>query len=148
MRVAILVGMVGVLCGLGFARPLVLNPRTIPAWEVPAVNWQFYPIQWQTQPLARGEVGDGEVAVTVTVDDYLTVDPPFETAHYTRHMSLAQFRFQGGLVLRAGGTRAYRLQLSASDDTIALWKTPENFLAAAAVPLEKVQVLPQESEKY
>jgi len=139
MRVAILVGMVGVLCGLGFARPLVLNPRTIPAWEVPAENWQFYPIQWQTQPLARGEVGDGEVAVTVTVDDYLTVDPPFETAHYTRHMSLAQFRFQGGLVLRAGGTRAYRLQLSASDDTIALWKTPENFLAAAAVPLEKGQ---------
>ncbi|OPZ85026.1 MAG: hypothetical protein BWY76_01591 [bacterium ADurb.Bin429] len=139
MRVMVTVGIIGVLCGIAFARPLVLNPRAIPAWDVPAENWQFYPIQWQTQPLTRGEVGDGEVAVTVTVDDYLTMDPPFETAHYTRHMSLAQFRFQGGLVLRARERQAYRLQLSASDDTIALWKTPENFLATTDLKLEKGQ---------
>jgi len=138
MRVMVTVGIIGVLCGIAFARPLVLNPRAIPAWDVPAENWQFYPIQWQTQPLTRGEVGDGEVAVTVTVDDYLTMDPPFETAHYTRHMSLAQFRFQGGLV-RARERQAYRLQLSASDDTIALWKTPENFLATTDLKLEKGQ---------
>jgi hypothetical protein len=135
MRIAWLVGLVMMACGLAGARPLVLHARAIPAWNLPAENWQFYPLQWHTQPLARGEQADCEVAATVTVGTYLPVEPPFETAHYTRHMSLAQFYFQGGLVLRAQGARAYRLQLSASDDTIALWKTPENFLAAAAVDL-------------
>jgi hypothetical protein len=116
-----------------------MNAGTIPAWELPAENWQFYPLQWQTEPLAPGEYGDAEVAATVTVGPHLTADPPYDTAHYARDMALEQFHFQGGLVLRAEGTRMYRLQLSASDKTIALWKTPENFLAAADLPLAEGQ---------
>ncbi len=135
MRFVLLLAMLGVLSGVGLGRPLVLNGVTIPAWALPAENWQFYPIAWQTQPLGRGEVADAEVAATVTVGPYLTVDPLFETAHHARHMATEQLAFQGGLVLRAQGTQQYRLQLSARDGTIALWKTPANFLAAADAPL-------------
>ncbi|MHB9129592.1 MAG: hypothetical protein ACYDBB_00695 [Armatimonadota bacterium] len=135
MRIIWVLGIIGLLSGITVGRPLVMNAKTIPAWKVPAENWQFYPINWQTQPLVPGEHGDCELAVTVTVGPYLTVDPPFETAHHARHMAIEQFVFQGGLVLRASGTRQYRLQLNARDGTIALWKTPENFLAAADVAL-------------
>jgi len=141
MRIVWVLGMLLLLGGIALGRPLVMNAHTLPAWKLPAENWQFYPLQWQTQPLSRGEYGDCEITALVTVGPSLPVAPPFDTAHYTRHMSLSQFYFQGGLVLRAQGTRQYRLQLSASDHTIALWKTPENFLAVADMPLREGQAV-------
>ena len=135
MRVGLMLAVCALVGGVAVAQPLVLNAKTIPAWDLPAENWQFYPLEWQTQPLADGVFDDGEVSATVTVGPHLAVDPPFDTAHHARDMAMEQFRFQGGLVLRAAGTRQYRLQLSASDHTIALWKTPENFLAAVDFPL-------------
>lgn len=139
MRIMFVLGIIGLLCGIAGARPLVMNAQTIPVWSLPAENWQFFPFQWQTQPLARGEIGDAAISATVTVGPYLSVDPPFDTAHHARHMAMEQFAFQGGLVLRASGTRQYRLQLNVRDGTIALWKTPENFLAAADVALTEGQ---------
>jgi hypothetical protein len=47
-------------------------------------------------------------------------------------MELAQFHYQGGLVLRDNGPLAsYRLQFSVKEKSVALWKTPGNFLAVA-----------------
>ncbi|MHB9131193.1 MAG: hypothetical protein ACYDBB_08900 [Armatimonadota bacterium] len=131
----LLISILVLVSGVAWGRPLILNSEAIPAWDLPKENWLFYPITWQTQPLVRGEYTNCEVAATVTVGRFLTVDPPFDTAHHARHMAMEQFAFQGGLVLRASGTQQYRLQLNARDGTIALWKTPENFLAAADVPL-------------
>ncbi len=137
MRFHLMLGTLMMLCGIAVGQPLVLNAKMIPAWDLPTENWLFYPIQWQTQPLADGDYGDVELSTTVTVGSHLTAEPPYDTAYYARYMAMEQFNFQGGLVLRAQGTQQYRLQLSASDGTIALWKTPENFLAAADYPLSE-----------
>ncbi len=134
MRLVIVL-MAAVLGGLACGRALVLNDGALPAWNLPQENWQFYPLQWQTQPLARGEYADCEVTATVTVGQYLTAEPAFDTAHHARQMAMEQFAFQGGLVLRDSPQGQYRLQFDARDGTIALWKTPGNFLAAADAPL-------------
>jgi len=126
----------------GDTSPVVtLNKDAIPEWDLPSRqydNWQFYPIEWQLEPLSRDVHTDFALETAVQVGDYTFQETPFDTAHYPRYMSMVQFHFQGGLVFRyAGPFQHYRLQFSVKEKTVALWKAPGNFLAAVDYPLEK-----------
>jgi hypothetical protein len=115
------------------AETITVNAGGIPPWEFatdPGDNWRFFPLEWQTLPLSTGPVADFELTATLTVGDYNFREPPYNTEDYCRFMEMAQFHFQGGLVLRDQGPLArYRLQFSVKEKCVALWKTPGNFLA-------------------
>ena len=123
------------------AADVILNERGIPEWDLPQTageNWRFYPIEWTVQPLFDGRYDDFELTTTITIGDYIFAETVFDTAQYMRYMSMAQFHFQGGMVLRyhdAG--KHYRLQFSVKEKSVALWKTPGNFLAVADCPIAK-----------
>jgi hypothetical protein len=114
---------------------IALNMSGIPPLDFPTQageNWRFFPLQWQTQPLAHQLLADFELTATVTIGKQDLQPPLYDTEHYCRFMELSQFHFQGGFVLRDQGPLArYRLQFSVTEKSVALWKTPGNFLAVA-----------------
>jgi len=122
-------------------RVIRLNERGIPKWDFPAdpgENWRFFPLEWQTVPLRPEGIKDFELTAVLRIGEYVFAEAPYDTAHYTRSMSMAQFHFQGGLVLRDRGLwNRYRLQFSVKEKCVALWKTPGNFLAVADCPIEQ-----------
>lgn len=117
------------------AAPITLNAGAIPPWDFatdPNDNWRFFPLEWQTQPLSPDTFVDFELAATLTLGEYDFRESPYDTESYCRFMEMAQFYFQGGLVLRDQGALArYRLQFSVKEKCVALWKSPGNFLAVA-----------------
>lgn len=117
------------------AETVVLNAGGIPPWEFPTApeeNWRFFPLEWQTQPLSADTLSNFELTATLAIGAYDVRETPYDTEDYCRFMEMAQFHFQGGLVLRDQGNRGrYRLQFSVKEKCVALWKTPGNFLAVA-----------------
>jgi hypothetical protein len=112
-----------------------LNADGIPPWDFSTdagENWRFFPPAWQTVPLSSADLTDFELSTTLTIGAYEFKTPPYDTEHYSRFMELPQFHYQGGLVLRENGPLScYRVQFSVKEKSVALWKTPGNFLAVA-----------------
>lgn len=120
---------------------IAFNERGVPPAAFPPAggdNWRFFPVEWQMQPLSDNVHADFALSATVRVGDYAVEEPPYDTGNYCRFMSMAQLHYQAAIVFRhqADGADCYRVQFSVSDQSVALWKSPGNFLAVADCPLE------------
>ncbi len=134
--------LVGFVCAAGEVLPIAINKDRVPDWNLPKTageNWRFYPVEWQTKPVGEIEADSSfDFEATMIIGDYKFAKPLFDTGQYSRFDSMAQYHFQGGIVFGFHSElRQYRLQFSVKEKCVALWKTPNNFLAVADCAIEK-----------
>jgi len=122
------------LMNLVATEKVVINLGDILPWDSPLTqyeNWRFFPLEWQKEAVSEKDLINFQLNTTIKIEDYIFRETVFDTAQYMRYMSMAQFYFQGGLIFRyLDSGNFYRLQFSVKDQTVALWRTPGNFLAA------------------
>lgn len=122
------------------AAEVVFNRERLPAIGFPtspAENWRFFPVEWQTQPLMSEPADDIDLSATLRIDASAVDEPPYDTGQYCRFASLSHFHYQAGFILRQSpdGPDCYRVQFSVADQSVAVWKAPDNFLAVAPCPI-------------
>lgn len=128
------------LAATGSAADIVFNAEQLPAISFPTnatENWRFFPVEWQTRQVAAQPADDLELSATLRIDACAVDEPPYDTGQYCRFASLSHFHYQAGFVLRRKPDHPgyYRVQFSVTDQSVAVWKAPDNFLAVAPCPI-------------